>query len=412
MSSHDIVRILMYSHDTYGLGHIRRSLAIAQSIRSIPASVLIVTGLPLVGRFIIPEGIDFVRIPGMIKVANEEYTPLSMNLPPGSVLSIREQIILATVKSFSPHFLIVDKAPLGLKREVQSSLEWIRHEKIPCTTILGLRDIMDNADETIREWKEKNIYEAMETLYDEIWVYGVREFYDPVREYRIPPSVEKKLYFTGYIPRHVPTHGEIERVRVSVLKKVEARQRGSRPPVVLVTAGGGGDGYPVFDTFLRAFEKDGRKDLKFYAVLVTGPFMGSETFNEIKTRASRLGWKTIRFYRFMEALIAVSDVVVSMGGYNTICEIFTLRKPALVVPRTVPREEQLIRAQVMCKQGFCEFITPELLTPEVFREKLELLLNQSFINPSRFENFPFTAFDVIQNRLRYHLESKGIFHAQ
>jgi predicted glycosyltransferase len=400
----------MYSHDTYGLGHIRRSLAIAQSIRSMPASVLIVTGSPLVGRFIIPEGIDFVRIPGMIKITNEEYTPLSMNLPPASVLSIREKIIKATVKSFNPHFLIVDKAPLGLKREVQSSLEWIRSEKVPCTTILGLRDIMDNAEETIREWREKNIYEAMNTLYDEIWVYGVRDFYDPVREYHIPPCVENKLYFTGYIPRHVPSDREIERVKTSVLKKVESGRRGSKLPIVLVTAGGGGDGFPIFDSFLKAFEEGGSPSLRFYAVLVTGPFMDSETFNNVKSRASRLGWKTIRFYRLMEALIATSDVVISMGGYNTICEIFTLRKPALIVPRTVPREEQLIRAQVMCKQGFCEFIPPESLTPKTFREKLQLLLDRRSVNPERLEAFPFTAFDVIRNRLSHHLANKGFFY--
>lgn len=117
MQTHDSIRILMYSHDTYGLGHIRRSLAIAKSIRSVPASVLIVTGSPLVGRFVIPEGIDFVRIPGMIKVTNEEYTPLSMKLPSSYVISIREDIILATAKSFRPHFFIVDKAEWRGKME-------------------------------------------------------------------------------------------------------------------------------------------------------------------------------------------------------------------------------------------------------------------------------------------------------
>lgn len=403
-------KILMYSHDTYGLGHIRRSLAIAQSVRNIPASVLIITGSPLIGRFTIPEGIDFVRIPGMIKVTNEEYTPLSMKLPPSRVLSIREEIILATIRSFKPDFFIVDKAPLGMKREVQASLEWIRAELPECTSILGLRDIMDSSRETIREWREKNIYDAMRSLYDEIWVYGVRDFYDPIAEYQIPSDVAEKIYFTGYIPRYIPSEEEIELVRANFLKKAKSTQRDLAIPIVLLTTGGGGDGYPIFDTFLRAFEEDRRASSDLYAILVTGPFMDSQVFFEIKNRASRFGWKTIRFHRLMEALIALATVVVSMGGYNTVCEILTLRKPSLIVPRTVPREEQLIRAQVLCKHGFCEFIPPEFLTPELLKEKLFSLINRNIMETANFDAFPFTAFKVIQDRLRYHIERKKVSH--
>lgn len=406
MQTHDSIRILMYSHDTYGLGHIRRSLAIAKSIRSVPASVLIVTGSPLVGRFVIPEGIDFVRIPGMIKVTNEEYTPLSMKLPSSYVISIREDIILATAKSFRPHFFIVDKAPLGLRKEVQPTLEWIRSECSDCTTILGLRDIMDRADETIEEWRAKNIYEAMKSLYDEIWVYGVREFYDPVKEYQIPPNVAEKLHFTGYIPRDVPSDREIAMVKNFLLKPLFVK--GKNIPVVLITAGGGGDGHPIFDTFLRAFEQRSSEKPEFFAVLVTGPFMDEKTFRNIRKRASRFGWKTIKFYRFMEALIAASNVVVSMGGYNTICEVFTLKKPALIVPRCVPREEQLIRAKVLCEHGFCEYIPPDNLTPEIFREKILFLLKHNPIDSKKFDEFPFTAFQVILNRIHHHLAKKGL----
>ncbi|MCX7823654.1 MAG: glycosyltransferase [Syntrophobacterales bacterium] len=408
MSFGDQARILMYSHDTYGLGHLRRSLAIAKSVRSIPASVIIITGSPLVGRFAIPKGIDFVRIPGMIKVSNEEYTPLSIKLPPSNVLSIREEIILATIRSFRPHFFLVDKSPLGLKREIQSSLEWINANLTECTTILGLRDIMDSSEETIREWTEKNIYEAMKNLYKEIWVYGVRDFYDPIEEYQIPPSISKKLYFTGYIPRYVPSDEEIERVRKTFLKKIKPIKGNSQIPIVLITAGGGGDGYPIFDTFLKAFEEDKTASSNLYTILVTGPFVEPEVFLEIKNRASRFGWKTIKFYRHMETLIALATVVVSMGGYNTLCEILTLRKPALIVPRTIPREEQLIRAQVLCKHGFCEFIPPKHLTPKVFKEKLFQLFEKNVIDATKFERFPFTAFEIIKDRLLHHLSRKGL----
>lgn len=389
----------MYSHDTYGLGHIRRTLAIAKNIRELPANILILTGSPLVGRFTIPRNVDFVRIPGMIKVTNEEYLPLSMKLEAAQVLSIRESIILATVKSFCPDILVVDKAPLGLKKEIVPALEWIKEGLPSCRTVLGLRDVMDSAEETRREWEEKNVYLAMELLYDEIWVYGVQEFYDPVREYLIPEPVSKKVYFTGYIPRYVPTQQELDRVR----KELGLPQD---RPTVLVTVGGGGDGYPILDAFLKAFESR-PSELPFYGLLVTGPFLNSSRFHEIKKRAALLGWRAIRFHKFMEALIGNADAVISMGGYNTVCEIFSQCKPCLIVPRAVPREEQLIRAEILNSRGFCDYIKPGSVNPEVLREKiLKLLAHRSSLS-KRMREFPFTAFEVIRQRLVALMERNG-----
>ncbi|KJS01470.1 MAG: hypothetical protein VR65_08595 [Desulfobulbaceae bacterium BRH_c16a] len=77
---------------------------------------------------------------------------------------MRTNIILATAKTFRPHFFIVDKEPLGLKREVLRTLEWLREFSPSTVTILGLRDILDE-------------------LYDEIWIYGNRNIYDPIEPY-------------------------------------------------------------------------------------------------------------------------------------------------------------------------------------------------------------------------------------
>ncbi len=391
------LKILMYSHDTYGLGHIRRTLAIAKSIRSIPANILILTGSPLVGRFNIPRNVDFVRIPGMIKITNEEYLPLSMKLEATQVLKIRESIIFSTAESFLPDFFVVDKAPLGLKREVVKTLSWIKQSLKSCRTILGLRDIMDSSEETIREWRDKDVYGAMDELYDEIWVYGVKEYYDPISEYKIPENVASKIHFTGYIPRYVPTRDDIERVKKEI--GIEDTR-----PIVLVTTGGGGDGYPIMDTFLKAFEHDCERN-SFTGLLVTGPFLGLSRFSEIERRASRLGWITLRFHRLMEAIIGLSDVVISMGGYNTICEIFSQRKPCIIVPRTVPRKEQLIRAKILAQKGFCKFIEPEALTPEVLRRVVMETLHNRESKAQYMSYFPFTAFDVIRKRLmQSHLE--------
>ena len=205
MARNSTYNILMYSHDTYGLGHIRRSMAIASHLLGPRVNILILTGSPIAGRFTFPEQIDFVRIPGMIKRTNEEYLPLSIKINARHALDIRKNIITATVKAFQPQLFIVDKEPLGLKREVLPALQWLRRSRPGTRTVLGLRDIMDDAQTTRHEWKEKGVYQILQDLYSEIWVYGNRELYDPISEYGIPDEVSSKIHFTGYIPRKVPS---------------------------------------------------------------------------------------------------------------------------------------------------------------------------------------------------------------
>lgn len=395
-------KILMYSHDTYGLGHIRRSLAIARSLRKSPANVLILTGSHLVGRFNIAKRVDFVRIPGMIKVTNEQYLPLSMRLEATEVLEIRKNLILATAMAFKPDFFIVDKAPLGLKREIVDTLQWLKMDFPYCTSILGLRDIMDSAESTIDDWAGKGIYEAMDQLYGEIWVYGCQDFYDSIKEYRIPPHVASKVHFTGYIRRHVPSHDDIRATRKELGIKDDER-------LVLVTTGGGGDGHPVVDTVLAAFDAiEGGVPSNTRVVVVTGPFMSRKHYREVAKKCKALGFICLKFHRFMEGLIGAAQVVVSMGGYNTVCEIISQRKPFLIVPRTVPREEQLIRAQVLCSQGFCDYLDPRALNPTALRRKILQLLDNGSYYRQKMESFPFTALDVIRTRIVENKRAKRI----
>ena len=392
-------KILMYSHDTFGLGHIRRCLAIARSLRKCPANVLIVTGSILVGRFKIPNRIDFVRIPGMIKVTNEQYLPLSMRLGSAEVLEIRKKIILASAMALQPDFFIVDKAPLGLKREVVDTLHWLKSDLPTCTSILGLRDIMDGAAVTIKDWEEKGIYDAMDQLYHEIWVYGRKDFYDPISQYRIPPHVASKMHFTGYIPRHVPSQEEIQATRRGL-----GINDGEK--LILVTTGGGGDGLPVVNTFLSAFHpREGGVPSRTRVVIVTGPFITPEDYEDVVRKCQSVGFIPLKFHRFMEALIGAAHVVVSMGGYNTVCEIASQKKHFLIVPRTVPREEQLIRAQVLCTKGYCDYLDPRELTLKKLREKVLRLLDNGPVCRHSEAAFPFTALDVIRERI--HQFDKG-----
>jgi predicted glycosyltransferase len=388
---HPTYNVLMYSHDTYGLGHIRRTMAIANHLRDKNTNVLILTGSPLAGRFKFPQQVDFVRIPGMIKKTNEEYQSLSIRIDQEQALQIRTNIILATAQTFRPNLFIVDKEPLGLKKEVLPTLEWLKKESPATKTVLGLRDILDESSVIQKDWQDKGVYEYLEQLYDEIWVYGNQDIYDPIEMYKIPSSIQDRVQFTGYLPRkHL--NGSL---KASVRKRYRILDDDK---FILVTAGGGGDGFEMIDHYL-AMHDYYPASLPFKSMIITGPFMPKRVREKLKKRAKDFGIKTMPFHPRVEELIAAADLVISMGGYNTICEILTQRTPALIIPRETPRKEQLIRAKRLKDKGLLDYIPWTEVTPQLFREKIFSMLGNRQRYSETIESFALTGLDTVRERL-------------
>ena len=337
-------RILIYSHDTFGLGHLRRCRAIAHALveEHKQLSVLILSGSPIIGSFDFRARVDFVRIPGVIKLRNGEYTTLNLHIDIEQTLAMRASIIRHTAKFFGPDIFIVDKEPLGLRGEVKDTLAMLKRRGT--RIVLGLRDVLDEPGVLRPEWRRKNVLPALRRLYDDIWVYGLPQFCDPIAEIGLPADVRKKVTFTGYLPRSVPANAPPS----AAFEAIE-------DPFVLVTAGGGGDGAELMDWVLRAYEYV--QPPPWNALLVLGPFMPPELRAQIQERVNRLPRVTaIVFDAYLETLMARAAGVVAMGGYNTFCEILSFDKRAVIVPRRVPRMEQYIRASRAHDLGLCAML--------------------------------------------------------
>lgn len=385
--------ILMYSHDTYGLGHIRRTMSIASHLRDKNTNVLILTGSPIAGRFSFPEQVDFVRIPGMIKKTNDEYQSLSIRIGQEQALSIRTNIILATAKTFRPNLFIVDKEPLGLKQEVLPTLKWLKEFSPATRSILGLRDILDDSAVIRQDWQTKNVYSYLEKLYSEIWVYGDKNIYDPIDMYEMPVSLHHRVKFTGYIPRKQLA----PKIKHSIRKNYRILDDDK---FILVTTGGGGDGSEVLEHYIEMHDYY-PTSLPFKSIIITGPFMPKKERQRLRRRARRYGIKTIPFHPRLEELIAAADLVLSMGGYNTICEILTQRTPSLIIPRQTPRREQLIRAQRLKERGLLDFIPWNEVTPQLLREKIISVLAEQQRYSDTIASFKLSGLDTMMERLRY-----------
>ncbi|WP_428669739.1 glycosyltransferase family protein [Reyranella sp.] len=341
-------RVLIYSHDSFGLGHVSRCRTIANAIveayRSV--SVLIVSGSPMIGSYEFRSGIDFVRIPGVVKqIDTGEYDSANLRVGVDHTLEMRTRIIRDTADIYRPDLFIVDKEPLGLRGEVVPTLEMLKERGTPL--VMGLRDVMDDPDKLAAEWERKNVVPALRDLYDEIWIYGLPQINKPLTGIAAPPSVRHKLVYTGYLHRDLPLHTDVPH---------EAEEIGG--PFILVTPGGGGDGVELVDWVLTAYETD--PHIPYGAVIVFGPFMPSAAREAFKERAARFrNIRTLTFTNNLGALMKNAAGVVAMGGYNTFCEILSFDKRAIVVPRMRPRLEQFIRTRAARNLGLLEMLEAE-----------------------------------------------------
>ncbi|WP_171121744.1 MULTISPECIES: glycosyltransferase family protein [unclassified Ruegeria] len=321
-------RILFYSHDTFGLGHLRRSRALASAITQADssASALILTGSPVAGRFTFPRRVDHVRLPGVTKRADGSYASQTMGMGIEEVTELRAGLIQTAVQQFEPDVLIVDKEPTGFRGELLPTLETLYQTK-DTRLVLGLRDVLDEPEVLAAEWDRKEAVTATEKYYDEIWVYGLRSIYDPTSGLPLSPATQSRIHWTGYLRRDLGPIGEPP-----------------EQPYILITPGGGGDGKAMVNLVLSAYEQD--PDLSPRAVLVYGPFLSGELREDFETRVAALNGRVtaVGFESQIETLFAGAAGVVCMGGYNTFCEVLSFDKRAVIVPRTTPRLEQWIRA--------------------------------------------------------------------
>jgi predicted glycosyltransferase len=276
----------------------------------------------------------------VIKLSDGAYTSLGLPFAVEETLFMRASIMRHTAEVFDPDLLIVDKEPLGLRGEIRPVLELMRARGR--RSVLGLRDIMDEPGALQAEWARKQVMPALDVLYDEIWVYGRAGIHEPLAGLDVPASVAAKLSYTGYLRR---VAGEEPGV---VLPNLPA-------PYLLVTPGGGGDGAALIDWVIAAYESD--PGLPWPALLVFGPFMPAAERDGFLARLRRDGrLHAITFDAALETLMRDAAGVVAMGGYNTFCEILSFDRPALLVPRVVPRLEQSLRAERAAELGLARHL--------------------------------------------------------
>ncbi|HJG50698.1 MAG TPA: glycosyl transferase [Brachybacterium faecium] len=398
--------IALYSHDSVGLGHSRRNRALAFALAAqLPALTggsvggLLIAGHPDAGRDPLPEGWDWLVLPGMTRTAGE-YGPRRLGLDGPALRDLRSATIDAALAALEPDLFIADRHPFGIDGELRPVLSALRARGT--ATVLGLREVLDTPRVAAAEWEALGGAEHVASFLDAIWVYGDAHVYDPRLTGELPPALARRAVLTGYLSHGRPAGRGAGRPDVLPTGRREeptagcpadrptdrpagrpvgrsaglgSARRSSAPerPYVLTVLGGGSDGAALARLAVRSRPPRGHRHL-----LITGPQMPADEIAELRALAETANraagaagaaaaegpTTVLRSAPDVPELIAEAASVVCMGGYNTLAEVMATTTPALVVPRTRRRQEQPRRAQALAAVGAVETREPHSLTAE------------------------------------------------
>ena len=331
-----MARYLFSSHDGYGLGHVRRNVLVAREIlrRDPTAEVTLVTGVPRRPVWLEQPGLEIVAVPPLLKGGDGAYRNANMSIQ--HALTERARIFSTTVQEFQPDVVVVDRHPFGTAGELRTGLKIARRSG--ALVVLGLRDIIDEQD-VVRQELSTAGWQGVSSIFDEILVYGDPAMCDQQAEYRLPMRPE----YCGWVVETPAT---------------------SRPDenLLVVSAGGGGDGAAVFMLGLGIVQLRPR----LRAVIAAGPYaddwagaaLDADPDLNARVRLARDGGAT-------GDLLVGAGSTVQMAGYNSTVESLAAGLRPVLVPRRTPRREQAIRAARLACLGLADMVDESASPAEV-----------------------------------------------
>lgn len=357
------VRTLLYSHDSQGLGHVRRNLTIAHHLASeIPnrlrcdVSGLLVSGLAPASIFPLPPGFDWITIPGISK-GKLGYEPRSLGGSTEHLIRLRSNLLESTLISYAPDLVIIDRHIYGVWKELYNPLAKLKESLPEARVVLGLREILDEPAAAVAEWERLGNPEELRKIVDEVWVYGDPQVHNPTITGEVPEFFHDRIRFTGYLAngRRVADHD------MQLAPK----------PFILTTAGGGSDGFQLLEA---AVQLEVPKDHTH--IVVTGPQLSTEKLEAIRNLA---GPRTQVHHSWpgLSTQIERASAVIAMGGYNTVCEILCTDTPGLLIPREQPRKEQLIRASALNNVNALDYLRLHEISAERLSEWVANAIHRS-----------------------------------
>jgi predicted glycosyltransferase len=352
-------RLLIYNGlGGEGLGHRERVLKIATAFAAeLPgAQVLLATaaGTGLARR--LPPQVEVLALApgGVVRGPGHPELPTQGDIV--AVHAARAQVIRDAAARFQPDLVLVEHFPTGVLEELLETFELLRTARRPPKLVLGLREIICEPPPRVHKaWGDEGLYEEIASRYDRVLVYGSECLLASASRYGYAEAAAGKLRYCGYV-------GPVDPITRSVR---------DGDGTIVVTGGGGAFAYSMMSRCVPALLSVSERRR---VIFVTGPTMHSSDRGALVALASGSAIEVRADEERMSSLLATADVVISLGGYNTLTEAIAARCRVLVMPRMwtsasqareagqtnlpISESEQLLRIELFGQLGLIEVVEP------------------------------------------------------
>ena len=340
--------VLFYVQHLLGIGHLQRSLRIAEALARNGIAVTLVSGGAPVALPRDPA-IRFVQLtPVRARDARFELVDDTGQPIDDALREARRAALLAAFDAARPDAVIIEGYPFARRAfrfELEPLIGAVRAARPRPRLICSVRDIV-----VVRDDPERHRAIAMQVRrdFDAVLVHGDPALIPFEASFPAAPEIADRLIYTGYVcpppplPRDMP--GET-----------------SGGGEVVVSAGGGAAGHALLEAALAAYRSGCLAGLPWR--LITGTNLPDSDFATLSAAAAP-GLVVERFCYNFVGLLRSCRVSVSQAGYNTVLEILGARARAVLVPFAAEREtEQLVRAERLAALGAVELVRETELSP-------------------------------------------------
>ena len=365
--------ILFYTQHVLGMGHLFRSLAVAQALG--PETVHLITG-GAEAPAALPPHVRHLPLPPLMMDA--DFSQLHLGDGSEHDPARREELVAArfmerttrlrhAFADLAPDLLLVELYPFGRKRfgqEIQPLLEDARNAGVP--VVCSLRDIL--VEKKDQDAYERRVLEMLHRHFSGLLVHSDPTLFPLDATFERAADIAIPLAYSGYVaPDPVPEAARHDWRASAGLSPEES--------LVLASIGGGAVGLDLMRCILEASYVL-RTTRPHRLLAFAGPFMAEAEFRTLQQLAAGAPWMTLeRFTPHFQEWLAVADCSVSLAGYNTVMGVLAQGTPALVLPFDQNREQRL-RATALAGRGLLELLHPAELEPAHLAARLDACLHE------------------------------------
>jgi predicted glycosyltransferase len=334
-------RLLFYCQHSLGLGHLARSLRLAEGLTE-RFDVRLLNG----GRFpagtTVPAGVSVLNLPPLGHDADSQLVSHDPAYQVEQACARRTELLLAALDEARPALLLIEMYPFGRRKfefELVPLLDAVAalgadRPRVVCS----LRDILVQRATGQRKHDERAVT-RLNASFDAIVMHAdpafatLEESFQPATPLRVP------VHYTGFVapPAPAPVTDRLDRL--------------------VVSSGGGMVGEPLVRAAVEVhrdlFIRTGLR-----TTVVAGPFLPEPVWAWLREQSTDSPvLEAVRRVDDLAGEIARSALSLSQGGYNTTMDLLRAGMPAVVVPFADGGEnEQTVRTARLAELGVLRMV--------------------------------------------------------